>query len=77
MYGRTSSRRGRYGLLGLAASFFEKVANSFADPSRPGLMKSKIDQRSPSRLSIGVPVRANRTAAFSFFTACVCFAAGS
>ena len=33
--------------------------NCFDDPSNPGLMKSKIDHRSPSRFSIGVPVEGN------------------
>ena len=39
-------------------------------------MKSKIDQRSPSRFSTGVPVRAMRASARSCLTALVCLAAG-
>ena len=39
-------------------------------------MKSKIDQRSPSRFSIGVPVSAMRASALSCLTALVCLAAG-
>ena len=39
-------------------------------------MKSKIDQRSPSRFSIGVPVSAMRARASSFLTARVCLASG-
>ena len=39
-------------------------------------MKSKIDQRSPSRFSMGVPVRAMRVSALSALTAFVCLAAG-
>ena len=39
-------------------------------------MKSKIDQRSPSRFSIGVPVSAMRASARSCLTARVCLAAG-
>ena len=46
------------------------------DPSRPGLMKSKIDQRSPSRFSIGVPVSAMRASARSCLTVLVCLAPG-
>ncbi len=39
-------------------------------------MKSKIDHRSPSRFSIGVPVSAMRARAWSFFAARVCLASG-
>ena len=39
-------------------------------------MKSKIDHRSPSRFSIGVPVSAMRASAFSCLTDLVCLAAG-
>jgi hypothetical protein len=39
-------------------------------------MKSKIDQRSPSRFSIGVPVSAMRVSARSCLTVWVCFAPG-
>ncbi len=39
-------------------------------------MKSKIDQRSPRRFSIGVPVRAMRASALSCLTALVCLAPG-
>ena len=45
-------------------------------PSRPGLMKSKIDQRSPSRFSMGVPVSAMRASARSCLTGLVCLAPG-
>src|SRR5437764_10157045 len=58
MYGRTSSRNGPYDPPGRLARRFVKLENSFADPSKPGLTKSKIDHKSPSRFSTGVPVSA-------------------
>ena len=51
-------------------------ANCLDEPSRPGLMKSKIDHRSPSRFSIGVPVSAIAASACSCFTGRVCLAPG-
>ena len=39
-------------------------------------MKSKMDHRSPSRFSTGVPVSANLTWAFNFLAARVCLASG-
>ena len=39
-------------------------------------MKSKIDHRSPSWFSTGVPVRAMRARAFSALAALVCLALG-
>ncbi len=76
MYGRTSSRSGPYGFCGLAARRLVKLVNSLLEPSRPGLMKSKIDQRSPSRFSTGVPVSAMRACASSCLAARVCRAPG-
>src|SRR5436309_14701021 len=76
MYGRTSSRSGPYDAPGRLASRFVKLENCFGDPSNPGLTKSKIDHRSPSRFSTGVPVSATLAPAFSIFTARVCFALG-
>ena len=49
-----------------------KLAKGFAPPSRPGFTKSKMLHRSPSRFSIGVPVRARREPAFTVFAALVC-----
>ena len=46
-------------MCGRSARRLAKPSNSFADPSSPGLMKSKMDHRSPSRFSTGVPVSAN------------------
>ena len=60
----------------LAASRLVKRANSLPVPSSPGLMKSKIDQRSPSRFSTGVPVSAMRARASSCLAARVCLAPG-
>ena len=39
-------------------------------------MKSKMDHRSPSRFSTGVPVSANLACALSFLAARVCLASG-
>ena len=60
MYGRTSSRSGANDGCGAAASRLVQRANAGCAPSRPGLMTSKIDQRSVSRFSTGVPVSAIR-----------------
>ncbi len=43
--------------------------NLSAEPSRPGQRKSNSDQRSDSRFSTGVPVRAIRASAWSCLTA--------
>src|ERR1700739_921850 len=50
--------------------------NSSDTPKKPGLIKSKIDHRSPSRFSMGVPVSAMRISALSLLTDFVCLAAG-
>ena len=57
---------------GWLASRLAKFVNSFDDPNSPGLTKSKMDHKSPSRFSTGVPVSASRAPAFSFLTARVC-----
>jgi hypothetical protein len=46
--------------------------NCFAVPSSPGFRKSKIDHRSPSRFSTGVPVSATRARASRAFAARAC-----
>ena len=50
MYGRTRARSGAYGVCGCDDRRLVNVENAFPDPSRPGLRKSKIDQRSPRRI---------------------------
>jgi len=51
MYGRTSVRSGgSYGLWGCDERRLVNVANAVPDPSRPGLRKSKMDQRVAGRL---------------------------
>src|SRR5271157_192431 len=76
MYGRRSSRRGPYGLWGRSARRLVKPVNCFADPSSPGLIKSKMDHKSPRRFSIGVPVSANLDRALSLLAILVCLAFG-
>ena len=55
---------------------FENALNFLTDPRSPGFRKSKIDHRSPSRFSTGVPVRARRHFDCSALTARVCLAPG-
>ena len=76
MYGRTSARSGAYGLCGCDESRLVNVENALPDPSRPGLRKSKMDQRSPSRFSTGVPLSAMRARASICLAARVCLAPG-
>ncbi len=53
----------------LVGSRFDKARKDLAEPSRPGHRKSKIDQRSLSRFSTGVPVKAKRARLRRDFTA--------
>ena len=55
--GARASRSGAHGLCGRRARRLTNPEKSFAGPSSLGLLKSKIDWRSPRRLSISVPLK--------------------
>ena len=76
MYGRTSARSGAYELCGCRRETCVTAENAFPDPNRPGLRKSKMDQRSPRRFSTGVPLSAMRARASICLAARVCLVPG-